>query len=251
LILPNAWDAVSARLMEQAGARAIATTSGGVSWVHGYPDGGFLPRGAYLASVREMAAATSLPLSVDVEDGYAGSAAGAAEQVAAFLEAGAVGINIEDGAGSPALLAEKIAAIRAQAQKMERGLFINVRTDVVLRSLVPGERAVEEILQRAELYRQAGADGLFVPGLAQAEAVRAVCAGVPLPVNLMAVPGIAGAEALAALGVRRISLGVFLLQAALARVSDLAAEALQGRFDDLFERSLAYGEINTLLQRKA
>ncbi|HTD06324.1 isocitrate lyase/phosphoenolpyruvate mutase family protein [Undibacterium sp.] len=248
LILPNVWDAVSARLMQQCGAAAIATTSGGVSWAHGYADGGALPMAAHLATVREIARVVQLPLTVDMEDGYASDAATAAANAAAFIAAGAVGINIEDGAAAPELLAAKIAAIRETAAGMGVDLFINARTDVYLRALVAPELQAAETIARAELYRRAGADGLFVPGLADLETVRRVAAAVAMPLNVMALPGIANAQQLSAHGACRVSVGVALLQAALANVAALASEVLAtGSFDGLFVQALGYGEVNALL----
>jgi len=248
LVLPNAWDGVSARLMESCGAKAIATTSGGVSWAHGYPDGGRLPLAAHLATVREIVRAVSLPVSVDVEHGYADDAVAAAAHVAQFMDAGAVGINIEDGAGAPELLAAKIAAIRELAMRKERDVFINARTDVFLRALVPPEQALAETLRRAVLYREAGADGIFVPGMTDLQQIRQVTQALDMPLNLMALPGLAGLDVLAAHGVQRVSLGVYLLQAALARVQAMAGEVLQsGRFEGLFAQSLDYRAVNAML----
>lgn len=249
LVLPNVWDAVSARLMQQCGVKAIATTSGGVSWAHGYADGGALPMQAHLATVREIVRVVQLPLTVDLEDGYADDAATVAANVAEFIKAGAVGINIEDGAAAPALLVAKIAAIRQLAMQMEVDLFINVRTDVYLRALVAPELRVEESIARAALYRRAGADGLFVPGLADLEQMRSISAAVAMPLNVMAVPGLAGVQQLVRHGARRVSAGTALMQAVLAHTRTMAADMLAtGSFDALFENAVPYGELNAMLK---
>ncbi len=249
LVLPNVWDAVSARLMQQCGVRAIATTSGGLSWAHGYADGGALPMQSHLATVREIVRVVQLPLTVDLEDGYAEDAASVAANVAEFIKAGAVGINIEDGASAPALLAAKIAAIRQLAAQMELDLFINVRTDVYLRALVAPELRVEESIARAALYRQAGADGLFVPGLADLAQIARISAAVAMPLNVMAVPGLAGVQQLAQHGARRVSAGTALMQAVLAHTRTMAADMLaSGSFAALFENAVPYGELNAMLK---
>ncbi len=135
LILPNAWDAGSARLIESRGAKAIATTSAGLAWSRGYPDGDALPVEQLLSAVRAIARVIGVPLTIDVEGGYSNDPAAVAGLVAGILEAGAVGINIEDGSGSPALLCAKIAAARESAGRAGVELFINARTDVYLRGL--------------------------------------------------------------------------------------------------------------------
>ena len=120
LILPNAWDAGSARLIESRGAKAIATTSAGLAWSRGYPDGDALPVEELLSAVRAIARVIGVPLTIDVEGGYSNDPAAVARLVAEILEAGAVGINIEDGSGSPALRCAKIAAARESAGARRR-----------------------------------------------------------------------------------------------------------------------------------
>ncbi|MFZ6649602.1 isocitrate lyase/PEP mutase family protein [Undibacterium sp. TJN25] len=247
LVLPNVWDAVSARLMQRCGAQAIATTSGGVSWAHGYADGGALPIAAYLATVREIVRVVQLPLSVDLEDGYSDDAAVVAANVAEFIAAGAVGINIEDGAAAPELLMAKIVAIREKSAAMGLDLFINIRTDVYLRGLVEKDKLAAETIRRAEFYKRAGADGLFVPGLADLEVLRSIAEVVGMPVNVMAVPGLASVQQLAAHGARRVSAGTALMQAVLASTVKLANDMLvDGSVEGMFAGSLGYGEVNAL-----
>lgn len=244
LILPNAWDAGSARVIEQAGAKAIATTSGGVAWSHGYPDGDQLPVHLLTQSVASIVRAVSVPVSVDVEGGYADDAAAVGETIAAVIEAGAVGLNIEDGAGSVDLLCEKIATARQAGEHAGVSLFINVRTDVFLRGLAPGDE-VAEVIRRAEQYAAAGMDGLFVPGLADPEAIRAIADAVEQPLNVMAVPGLPNAAELGELGVRRLSAGTGLIQAVYGQSQTLAAGFLKdGASDPVTAASLSYPELN-------
>src|ERR1700704_6256515 len=139
LLLPNAWDAVTARLIESLGAKAIATTSAGLAWSRGYPDGNALPDDQLIAATRDIARVIRVPLTVDIEAGYSDDPAAVARLVARVLALGAVGINIEDGAGSPDLLSKKIVAIRDHIAHSGDDLFINARTDVYLRGVARGE----------------------------------------------------------------------------------------------------------------
>ena len=139
LILPNAWDAGSARVIETLGARAVATTSAAVCWSHGYADGHQLPVEFLVATVQEITRVISIPLTCDFEGGYANDPATVGENVRKVIDAGAVGINIEDGGGDPDLLAAKIVAVRKAADAAGVDLFINARTDIYLRRLAEGE----------------------------------------------------------------------------------------------------------------
>src|SRR4051812_9679943 len=127
LVLPNAWDAASARLVELAGAAAVATSSAAVAWAHGHSDGEKLDRATVLAMVREIVRVVRVPVSVDLEAGYSADPAGIADLIGAILDAGAVGINLEDGVESPDLLARKIAVAKQVAQRADRDLFVNAR----------------------------------------------------------------------------------------------------------------------------
>lgn len=241
LRLPNAWDAGTARLIERLGAQAIATTSAGVAWSLGYADGDKLPVDLHVAAVRGIARVITVPLSVDVEGGYADDPEVVAEHVARFVAAGAVGINIQDGAGTPELLCRKIAAVRAVAP----ALYINVRTDVFARGLAPVETRVAETLARAEGYRVAGADGLFVLGATDVDEIAAIAAGTSLLLNVIAWPGLPPVPELAALGVRRVSVGSWLPQQAWARTASLAAGFLaDGGSPPLIDGAAPYGEVN-------
>jgi len=249
LILPNAWDAISARVLELSGAQALATSSCAISWVHGYADGGHLPLALHLQSIAAINRVTSLPLSVDVEDGYASHPQQVAKHVAAFVEAGAVAINIEDGQHSAELLAEKILAIRAE---LGAELYVNARCDLLLQGQLQGATLVDEIVSRAGLYQQAGADAIFLPGLHDLTLIRQLCRHSVLPINLMALPNLAPAAELAQAGVQRISLGGFLLQAALAQTQQFMRDGLaSGDLRPMFANSLDYASLNQALQPEA
>ena len=247
LLLPNAWDAVTARLIEGLGAKAIATTSAGLAWSRGYPDGNALPGDTLIAAIREIARVIRVPLTVDIEAGYSDDPRAVARIVARILDIGVVGINIEDGAGSPDLLCKKIAAVKDHVAHSGVDLFINTRTDVYLRGIASGGAAIEEVMTRSSRYRGAGCDGLFVPGLSAADAMATISAGIaPMPLNVMAVPNLPSLDALQKSGVRRLSAGSAIAQAALGRTSHLVSSFLAGTISEMFDVTADYGAVNRL-----
>jgi 2-methylisocitrate lyase-like PEP mutase family enzyme len=251
LLLPNAWDAGSARLIESLGAKAIATTSAGVAWSHGYADGDFLPVPLLAATVGEIARVVTVPVSADVEGGYSSDPASVGEAVAAVIGAGAVGVNIEDGTAGPDLLCAKIEQAKRAGVRSGVDLFVNARADVYLRNLAPADRRLDEALARAERYRAAGADGIFVPGVTDASAIGALASAVRLPLNVLARPGLPPASELEALGVRRLSAGSWIASAALATAASRAALFLRaGDSDALTAGAMPYAEVNTLLSER-
>ncbi len=247
LVLPNAWDAGSARMIETCGATAIATTSSGLAWSHGYPDGDMLPPRVLAAAVAEIARVLSVPLTVDVEGGYATDPHVVGETIRAVVDAGAIGINLEDGTSPPDLLCAKIAAAKEAAGRAGVDLFVNARTDVFLRGLVPRGEREGETLERARRYAAAGCDGLFVPGLADAATIGRISAMIALPLNVMVVPGLPPVADLGTLGVRRVSAGSAIAQAVYGIVRRTATQFLRdGRFDARPEDPVGYAELNAL-----
>lgn len=248
LILANAWDAGSARLIESLGARAIATTSAAVAWSHGYADGDLLPVSLLVASVADIARRIRVPLSVDMEGGYSSDPVAVGEAVARVIDAGAVGINLEDGTGTPDLLCAKVEEAKRAGVRTGVELFVNARADVYLRDLAARERRVDETLARAQRYRAAGADGIFVPGLADPAGIQAIASGVRLPLNILARPGLPAGSVLAALGVRRLSAGSDVAEVAYGRMAAVAAAFLRDGSSDVFvEGAMPYAEIQALI----
>lgn len=251
LVLPNVWDAGGAALVQSLGATAIATTSAGVAWSHGYADGEVLPVRLLAATILDIARIVIVPITADIEGGYSADPVAVGETAAAIIDAGAVGINIEDGVGSPDLLCAKIEQIKHTSARLGADLFVNVRTDVFLRKLTAPERAVEEVVARAERYARAGGDGIFVPGASDPVAIRALADAIPLPLNVMAVPGLPGAEELAKLGVRRLSAGSGLYQTLAAAFRRLSADFLAtGQAEPLVRDGLPYPELNNLYAQR-
>lgn len=247
LRLPNAWDAGSARLFESLGAAAIATTSAGLAWALGYADGGKLPVDAAIHAAAGIARVLTVPLSVDMENGYADDAATAGETIRRLLDVGVAGINIEDSSHAPAVLAAKIEAIKNIAAKSGSDVFVNARTDVYLANLADASRRVDETLSRGALYRAAGADGLFVPGLHDPMEIQAIVAGAGLPLNVMAWPGLMSVHELGQLGVRRFSAGSGISQMLWGQAETLARDFLDnGRSESLANGAMPYGRIQAL-----
>jgi 2-methylisocitrate lyase-like PEP mutase family enzyme len=247
LLLPNAWDAGSARLIESIGAKAIATTSAGVAWSRGYPDGDAIPIEQLLATVREITRVIRVPLSVDIEGGYSDDPTVVKRVVDGIIEAGAVGINIEDRGGSPDLLCTKIEAARQSATRAGADLFINARTDIYLRSIASGDAAVEEVVRRAGRYRDAGCDGIFVPSVTDSASIKAIVTAIdPLPLNVLALTGLPSVDVLQEQGVRRLSAGSGIARAALTRASTLAAAFLDGSVAQMFSEATSHLAMNQL-----
>ncbi|MDP3747547.1 MAG: isocitrate lyase/phosphoenolpyruvate mutase family protein [Phenylobacterium sp.] len=227
LVLPNAWDAASAAMMEDAGAKAVATSSAAVAWAHGYADGDILPIPTLLAAIGEMARVIKVPLTADIEGGYSDDLPTVAQTIKGVIDAGAVGINFEDGARDPELHVRKIDTVRKAAAQAGVAVFVNARIDVYLKGLAKGEEALTETLRRAELYKAAGADGIFVPGPADDDLLATLAKEIALPLNVMGRPGVAPAPRLQALGVRRLSSATAPFRAAYAALGTSIAAYLK------------------------
>jgi 2-methylisocitrate lyase-like PEP mutase family enzyme len=256
LVLPNAWDAGSAVLIARAGARAIATTSAGISWAAGRPDGQSLTRAEMTGRVQPIAAAVDVPVTADVEGGYGPAPDDVFATVTDVAGVGAVGVNIEDSRApggplfEPGAQAERIAAGRSAAVRIGIDeLVINARTDVFLFAIGSQEGRLDDVLARAAVYAEAGADSLFVPGLTDLDVISTLVRRSPLPVNVMAGPGAPPVSALRSAGVRRVSVGTAISQAAYSLAQRAAAELLTaGTYTEL-EGALDFGSINGAFAR--
>ncbi|WP_436536006.1 isocitrate lyase/PEP mutase family protein [Actinoplanes sp. HUAS TT8] len=233
LVLPNAWDAGSAVLIERAGAKAIATTSAGVSWGLGRGDGQQLTREQMVELIARIVEVVEVPVSADIEGGYGPEPAAVAETVRAIVGAGAIGVNLEDSRSTdwtlhtPREQAARIAAGRGAA--VEAGLpelVINARTDVYLLGIGAETGRVDDVLHRAETYAAAGADTLFVPGLTDLATLGLLVKGSPIPITVMAGPGAPSVDELADAGIKRVTVGGMIAQAAYTLVVQAAEEIL-------------------------
>ncbi|HTJ38965.1 MAG TPA: isocitrate lyase/phosphoenolpyruvate mutase family protein [Dactylosporangium sp.] len=250
LVLVNAWDAASARVVAAAGAPAIATTSAGVAWTLGAPDGDALTRDAALEHLARIVRAVpaELPVTADIESGFGETPAEVATTIRGVLEAGAVGINLEDtergataGLRAVAGQQERIAAARGAADDAGVELYINARVDTYFRG------APEETVARAEAYLAAGATGIFVPGVADADTIAALAKAIPAPLNVLAQDGTPPVAELAALGVARVSLGSWVAEAAYALARRAAREAYTAGTYTTLADAYDFGELNTLM----
>ena len=251
LVLPNAWDAMSARVIEHAGARAIATTSAGVSWALGRPDGQQVTRDEMVEAIRRIVRAVRVPVTADVESGYgSGSPEEVAETVRAVLDAGAVGVNLEDApgtAGEAVMTAqEHRARLEAARSAGGRELFINARVDVYLKQAGPESSRLEETVSRARAYVDAGADGVFVPGVADPAVIRRLADAIAAPLNIMASTGSPEVGELARLGVARVSVGPSLTRVIMATTGDAARELLERGTYDSLAHGMPFPEANGL-----
>jgi 2-methylisocitrate lyase-like PEP mutase family enzyme len=258
LALVNAWDAASARLFEQAGSPAIATTSAGMAWSLGYSDGEQVSAREFVEACARICRVVMAPVSIDIERGYGRTPAEVSATVRALLDLGVVGINIEDGLAPsakelapPSVLTEKISAIRAVAEEAGVRLFINARTDAYLAPTDAPAARYEDTVRRAQMYVAAGADGVFVPGLENLEEMARLAQAVERPLNIYA--GYAGLPPVAELrraGVRRVSLGCGPFQAALALARRIATETLnEGTYTAMTTNMLSTGEANHLFSK--
>ncbi|MFF5227310.1 isocitrate lyase/phosphoenolpyruvate mutase family protein [Dactylosporangium sp. NPDC000521] len=250
IVLVNAWDAASARVVAAAGARAVATTSAGVAWTLGMPDGDVLTRDAMLAHLRRVVAAVDVPVTADIESGFGASPDEVAETLRGVVAAGAVGVNLEDTVrgARPALreVADQVARVGA-ARAAAPDVYINARVDTYLRGAGDLEGTLERTLERARAYLDAGASGIFVPGVVDADTIGKLAAAIPAPLNILVEPGAPTVAELGELGVARVSLGSWVAEAAYAVARRAAEEAFTAGTYTSLDGALDYSELNRLM----
>ena len=240
LLLSPIWDARSAAASQAGGFAAVGTSSAAIAGMLGYADGEQLPFAELRYVVSRICASTALPVSVDLEGGYSRNPTEIAGHIQELVALGVVGVNLEDSVvenhfrrqQDPEAFSGTLRTVRRLCDDQQVAVFLNVRTDTYL---LGTENPLAATLQRLPLYEAAGADGLFVPGLTDLAETRTICRATRLPVNVMALPGLAGFGALAAAGVRRISMGNFLFEALAARQAQLGQQIQQDQaFTSLF-----------------
>jgi len=229
LLLPNAWDVASARVFEEAGFGAMATTSAGIAFTLGYPDGQRISREEMLRVVARIAAAVGVPVTADMEAGYGDRPEDAAKTARGVMEAGAVGMNLEDGTDDQRhplmdlpLQLEKVAAVQEAARTVGVPIVLNARTDVFLLQVGPPEERYDMALQRLAAFRDARADCVFVHGLRDAKSIGRLVQDLQCPVNVLAGPGFSSVPELEKLGVARVSLGSGPMRATLGLLRKMA-----------------------------
>jgi len=254
-VVPNAWDAASARLFVAEGFPAIATTSAGVAASLGYPDGGAVPAREMFEAVARIARTVTVPVTADIEHAYAASPAAVADNVLRVIAAGAVGINLEDYVPGAAdlepieLQSDKIKAIVKASNKAGVRLVINARTDGFLRALGPADTRLAGAIERGKAFLAAGADCVFVPGVRDPDTIRALVEGIGGPINVLAVAGSPSVGELEKLGVARVSVGSGPMRATLALVRDVARELKsQGTYTSFTSRTMPFDDVNELMK---
>lgn len=255
LLLPNVWDVASARIIEESGFEAIATTSAGIAFSLGYPDGEKISREEMLAVVARIARGVNVPVSADVEAGYGNRPEDAAQTARAVIEAGAIGMNLEDVDESGESLTdlplqvEKIRAVREAAESLAVPLVLNARTDVYLLQIGEAAKRYDETVRRLRAFRDAGADCVFLPGVREAATIGRLVADLKCPLNILGGPGSPPVPELQKLGVARVSLGSGPARAALGLLRRVADEVRTKGTYTTMEQAPPHAEMNRILQR--
>ncbi len=254
LVLPNAWDVPSARIFEEAGFAAVATSSATLAASAGYPDGEQIPKDELFSIVRKIAGTLGVPLSVDIEGGYGASREALEDTIRRLVDAGAVGLNLEDTVRSEGRELRtiddqcmRLRTIREAAEASGVPLVVNARTDAYL--VAPGEEKarLDEAIRRGKAFASAGADCLYPMGLGDREPIRAYVAAVRMPVNVMVRKGLPPVPELEKLGVKRLSLGPTSMYAALDALKRVAAELRErGTYDSLVSGSVTFDDVMAL-----
>lgn len=259
LVLPNAWDVPSARVFEDAGFPAVATSSAGVMVSHGYRDGETIPRREFVAAVRRIAERLSIPLSADVVAGFGRTPRDVATTVREVLRAGAVGVNIEDLVPSSEgelypvdVQVRRLASVRAAGEALGIPLVINARTDAFRHAPGDEDERLRAAVERAVAYRDAGADCVYPMGLTEARSIATFVDTLRCPVNVMVRRGLPSLAELERLGVKRVSFGPSASYAAMGLLKRIGREVLDhGTFGSLVEGAISFEELNQLAEPRA
>lgn len=255
LVLPNVWDVASARVVEELGYPAIATSSAGVAFSLGYPDGQRISRIEMLEHVERIARSVNVPVTADMEAGYGTTVEDMADTAKSLVASGAVGLNLEDVTGDTedsqadlALQVEKIRAIREASASLGVSLVINARTDVYLMPIGPEPTRFDRTVERLRAYRKAGADCLFAPGIQDREVIAKLVKALAAPVNILVTNGSPSLAELEKMGVARASVGSGMMRATMGLVRRIAKELKEnGSYASLFEGSIPFKDMNELL----
>ena len=257
LLLPNAWDPMSARIFEASGFPAVATTSGGLAWALGYADGEKAPWPEVVAATRRMAEAIRVPLTADIETGYGDTLDAVARSVTEIIGAGAVGINLEDGTSRPdepvrtiADAAARIRAARAAAGASGVPIVINARIDLYLKHVGDDASRFADTVRRAEAYMAAGADCIFVFAVAEIDLIKKLTAAIKAPVNVVGRAGGPGLKVLQDAGVARVSIASGASMVVMSQIRRIAEELHQTGEFDILKASMTRPEAQKLFARE-
>ena len=253
LVLPNVWDATSARIFAQAGFLALGTTSAGIAASLGYPDGQYISLPLLRDVVQRITRVVSIPVSADMEAGYGDTPEELATTAREVIRMGAVGLNLEDGALSAekplqdiGRQIDKIQAVREVANSADIPLVINARVDVYLRLHGEADDLFKQAVQRANAYRKAGADCSFLIGVRDKETIARLVREINGPVNVLASAGSPTIPELQELGVARVSFGAGPMRATLALLKDIARELKETGTYSFSEHALSHAEMDRL-----
>jgi len=257
VVLINAWDAASARIVEQAGFPAIATTSAGVANALGYADGQHVPWAEMARSIQRIAQMVKVPVTADIESGFSGDLQHLEWTIEQVIETGAVGVNLEDSvpghAGHSVLFSvpdqmERIKTVRRVSERVRVHLVINARTDAYWQTGAAPAQAMRNTVERGHAYLKAGADCIFVPGLRDPGQIRTLVAEWKSPINILAGPGVPSIPELTKLGVKRISYGSGPMRSAMGLLRRMCEEAnATGTYKAMTEGAIPHAEINELM----
>jgi 2-methylisocitrate lyase-like PEP mutase family enzyme len=257
LLLPNAWDVVTAKIYEQLGFNAIGTTSAGIAATLGYPDGEVMTLDENISVVKRIVEKTSLPVSADIEAGYSSNIEGAVKAAEAAIEIGAVGVNLEDSTGNNnnpffdvSEIVERIKAIRSMAETRGIYLVINLRTDVYMLGKENHNEKFRHTVERANIYREAGADCIFVPDMGDfnEKIIKELVNEINAPLNIIAADNIPPVKKLEEIGVARLSFGPRPMRAMLSLLCRIKKELIEkGTYEIMSSDTLTYSEINGIL----
>jgi len=258
LLLPNAWDVASGRILEEAGHPAIATTSAGIAYSLGYADGQNISRDEMLSMVSRIARAVRVPVTADLESGYGTTPKAMSETVTAAIEAGAIGMNLEDLSGDDKqplvdlpLQVEKIQAIRESAAAMGVPFVLNARTDVYLAGIGPEATRFDRTVERVRAYRKAGADCVFAPGLTDLDTIAELVKAVDAPLNILALAAGPPMAELERVGVARVSTGSGIMRAAMGLTQRIAKEMIAERScQSMFAGATPFVDLKRMMTRE-
>jgi 2-methylisocitrate lyase-like PEP mutase family enzyme len=258
LALPNAWDVASARILEEARYPAIATSSAGIAFSLGYPDGQRVSRDQMLEVVGRIAHAVRVPVTADMEAGYGTTVKDMEETTKAVIAAGAIGMNLEDVTGEDESLqvdtvqqVEKIRAIRAISSSHGIPLVLNARTDIYLMPIGEAATRLDRTVERLRAYRQAGADCVFAPGVRDRDTIAELLKAIAAPLNILISPTCPSLAELEEMGVARVSAGSAVMRAALGLVRRIGKEWMEtGTSNSLFDGAVPFADLNRMMGRQ-
>jgi len=259
LLLPNAWDVASAKILEECGHPAIATTSAGVAYSLGYIDGQRISRDEMLEVAGRIARATDIPVTADLEAGYGTTPKEMAETVKAAIAAAIIGMNLEDVTGDDEstfvdlpLQLEKIRAVREAATSAGVPFVLNARTDIYLMPIGPEATRFERTIERLRAYHQAGADCVFAPGVYDLDTIQKLVKAVEAPLNILANPACPSVSEMEKAGVARVSAGSGIMRAAMGLVQRVGKQMLEERSCEMmFAGATPFIDLKRMMTRRA